>query len=391
MQAELAQQLSLLLDVRDALAPALQQDLAVLTRAAVAAEERSLLEEHALLGAALADRIDPVAAVECEVTPERIQAFVDARLADGDPGAVEAVERVPGGFSKDTWKLRLSRGIEGHRALILRRDLPFGPGENSVADEYALLRHLVAAGLKVPPPLWLELDADFLGTPFLLFSQLPGAAVFGDWNAPSGEQRALVLEIARLMARLHSLDAFVSGVVDPALAAREPREIVRDNIRHWRDKWMRRRNHPSLILEIAFDWLRNAPATLPRACFVHGDISFRNTLIDNGKLVALLDWEFWHLGDPMEDLSYFRLVAEPYVEWAAIREAYEAAGGPSYDAGRADFYAVWRSVRNGTTTTTAWHGFLNGAYPASKAAYQGVSLYRFFLRDVATQLGRVEL
>jgi hypothetical protein len=48
-------------------------------------------------------------------------------------------------------------------------------------------------------------------------------------------------------------------------------------------------------------------------------------------------------------------------------------------------------VRNGTTTTTAWHGFLEAKYPASKAAYQGVSLYRLFLRDVADKLGAVTL
>ncbi len=165
----------------------------------------------------------------------------------------------------------------------------------------------------------------------------------------------MVLEVARLMARLHALDPYASGVVDPTLSTRPPQEIVREYIRHWRDKWVRRRSHPSLILETAFDWLiRNSPASLPRASFVHGDISFRNTLIEDGRLIALLDWEFWHLGDPMEDLSYFRLVAEPYVEWAAVMDAYQQAGGSAYDPERAAFYEVWRSVRNGTTTTTAW-------------------------------------
>jgi hypothetical protein len=93
----------------------------------------------------------------------------------------------------------------------------------------------------------------------------------------------------------------------------------------------------------------------------------------------------------MEDLGYFRLVAEPFLDWDTVMAAYQEAGGEPYHPERAAFYEVWRSVRNGTTTTTAWWGFLNGAYPASKAAYQGVSLYRLFLRDVAQQLGRVQL
>jgi aminoglycoside phosphotransferase (APT) family kinase protein len=106
---------------------------------------------------------------------------------------------------------------------------------------------------------------------------------------------------------------------------------------------------------------------------------------------VLLDCEFWHLGDPMEDVSYFRLVAEPYVDWAVVMDAYREAGGCEYSPERAAFYEVWRSVRNSTTTTTAWNGFLSGAYPASKAAYQGVSLYRLFLRDVADKLQSVGL
>jgi len=388
-QAALAARLSALL-ARD-LPTALRAEVAQLARDAVSAENTLLLAEHDQVCAALADHSDPVAAVECDVSSARVMDFVAARLAHLDPGDIEHLERVPGGYSKDTWRLRFSRGLSGHRELILRRDLPFGPGENSVTEEHALLDFLADAGLEVPRPLWLEPDDSFLGKPFLLFPQLPGKAVFGDWHAAPEERRAMVLETVRLMARLHALDPFSSGVVDPALATRAPQEIVRDYIRHWRDKWVRRRSHPSLILETAFDWLiRNAPASLPHARFVHSDISFRNTLIEDGRLSALLDWEFWHLGDPMEDLSYFRLVAEPYVAWDEAMQAYQQAGGSPYDPERAAFYEVWRSVRNGTTTTTAWWGFLNGAYPASKAAYQGISLYRLFLRDVALQLGRVQ-
>jgi aminoglycoside phosphotransferase (APT) family kinase protein len=388
-QAALAARLSTLL--AQELPATIRAEVTQLARDAVNAENTMLLTEHAELSAALADHDDPVAAVECDITPARLREFVAARLAPLDPGEIELIERVPGGYSKDTWRLRFSRGLSGHKALILRRDLPFGPGENSVTEEHALLDFLADAGLEIPRPLWVEPDDSFLGKPFLLFPQLPGKAVFGDWHAGPEERHAVVLEIARLMARLHALDPFSSGVVDPALAARAPQEIVRDYIRHWRDKWVRRRSHPSLILETAFDWLiRNAPASLPHARFVHSDISFRNTLIENGRLSALLDWEFWHLGDPMEDLSYFRLVAEPYVAWDVFMDAYQQAGGAPYDPERAAFYEVWRSVRNGTTTTTAWWGFLNGAYPATKAAYQGMSLYRLFLRDVALQLGRVQ-
>jgi aminoglycoside phosphotransferase (APT) family kinase protein len=362
-----------------------------LARDAVRLEQIEQLHIQRLVGADMSDRRDPVQAVETELTTERLQAFISARLAALNPGTLEHLERIPGGYSKDTWRFRLSRGIDGYRDLILRRDLPFGPGENSVVEEFELLKRLAAEGLLVPKPLWCEPDASYVGRPFLLFPQYAGKAVFGDWNAPAELQRAVCFDVARLMARLHALEPYKLGL--PGLApATSPVETVRAYVRLWRDKWMRRRTHPSLVLMTAFDWLeRNAPTDLPRVSLIHGDINFRNTLISEGRLTALLDWEFWHLGDPMEDLSYFRLVAEPYVNWDEIMKVYQDAGGIAYDPGRAAFYEVWRSVRNGTTTTTAWYGFLQNKYPASKAAYQGVSLYRLFLRDVADKLGAVTL
>jgi aminoglycoside phosphotransferase (APT) family kinase protein len=362
-----------------------------LAREAVRLEQDEQLHIQHLVNAEMSDRRDPLAAVETELTKERLETFVRARLASLNPGTLENLERIPGGYSKDTWKLRLSRGIDGHRDLILRRDLPFGPGENSVVEEFDLLKRLAGEGLLVPNPLWCEPDASYVGRPFLLFPQYPGAAVFGEWNAPAEVRRAVCFDIARLLAKLHAFDPYKLGL--PGLApATSAVETVRAYVRLWRDKWMRRRAHPSLVLMTAFDWLeRNAPTELPRVSLIHGDVTFRNALISQGRLTALLDWEFWHLGDPMEDLSYFRLVAEPHVEWDAIMQAYRDAGGMAYDPKRAAFYEVWRSVRNGTTTTTAWYGFLQGKYPASKAAYQGVSLYRFFLRDVADKLEAVTL
>jgi aminoglycoside phosphotransferase (APT) family kinase protein len=391
LMAEFAGRLSALQAAARTGDAALRAATAALAREAIQFDQQEQLREYALVSAEMNDRVDPVAAVEVELTAERMQRFLADRFANAEPGGIEHLERVPGGYSKDTYRLRLQRGIAGHRSLVLRRDLPFGPGENSVVEEFALLNRLAEAGLQVPRPLHVEADARYVGRPFLLFPQYQGQAVFGDWVADPALQRKVCLQIATLMARLHALDPVALGLA-PASAVASPQETVSAYVRLWRDKWLRRRSHPSLILATAFDWLeRNAPANVPRVSLVHGDINFRNTLIHDGALTVLLDWEFWHLGDPMEDLSYFRLVAEPYVPWNDIMAAYQAAGGMAYEPERAAYYEVWRSVRNGTTTTTAWHGFLHGAYPASKAAYQGVSLYRLFLRDVADKLGNVKL
>ena len=77
---------------------------------------------------------------------------------------------------------------------------------------------------------------------------------------------------------------------------------------------------------------------------------------------------------------------EPMIPWDDFLAAYREAGGHDYRAENASYFNLWRSVRNGTTCATAWRGFLSGAYPALKMAYQGIPLYRYFVEDVANSL-----
>ncbi len=323
------------------------------------------------------------APLDAPVTVEKIGAWLSANIPAAPP--VRSVTRVVGGYSKDTWIIALEKPLRGAKELILRRDLPFGPGENSVTEEYGLLSRLAKAQVAAPEPLALEADPSPLGTPFLLFPRLPGRAIFDDASADRAVVRSVALQTAATMARFHTLDA---ASLD--MSPRDRTSAVRELVETWRGKWERRRLYDSPIMDAALGWLAaNVPQSSAPARLVHGDVSFRNTLIEDGKLIALLDWEFHHLGDPAEDLSYFRLVAEPFLPWTDVIAAYEAAGGEPYDEQRGAFYDVWRSTRNAVTTATAWYGFVHGRYPASKAAYQGLALHRFFLRDVAAKLESV--
>lgn len=321
--------------------------------------------------------------LDAPVTVEKIGGWMKSHMPSA-PNVI-SVTRVVGGYSKDTWIIVLDQKLRGSQELILRRDLPFGPGENSVTEEFELLSRLAKAQIAAPEPLALEADSSLLGTPFLLFPRLPGRAVFDDASADRGIVRDVALQTAATMARFHALDA-----ESIAMTPRDRTSAVRELVETWRQKWERRRLYESPVMDAALNWLAdNVPKSDAPARLVHGDVSFRNTLIEDGKLIALLDWEFHHLGDPTEDLSYFRLVAEPFLPWADVIAAYETAGGEPYDEKRGAFYDVWRSTRNAVTTATAWYGFVHGRYPASKAAYQGLSLHRFFLRDVAAKLESV--
>lgn len=355
---------------------------------ALDADEKARVQDAATLCAAedaAAAKLneDLAAPLDAPVTAEIIGNWLSAHLPSAPN--VTNVARVVGGYSKDTWIIGLDAPLRGSRELILRRDLPFGPGENSVTEEFGLLSLLAKAQVAAPEPLALEADSSPLGTPFLLFPRLPGRAIFDDASADRGIVRDVALQTAATMARFHALDA---ASLD--MTPRDRTSAVRELVETWRQKWERRRLYDSPIMDAALGWLAaNVPQSAAPARLVHGDVSFRNTLIEDGTLIALLDWEFHHLGDPAEDLSYFRLVAEPFLPWRDVIASYEAAGGEPYDEQRGAFYDVWRSTRNAVTTATAWYGFVHGRYPASKAAYQGLALHRFFLRDVAAKLESV--
>lgn len=91
-------------------------------------------------------------------------------------------------------------------------------------------------------------------------------------------------------------------------------------------------------LRLGLRWLRrHAPAPSERKTVVHGDFRNGNLLVTDAGLAAVLDWELAHLGDPMEDLAWlclrcWRFGADDqevggFGPRAALREAYEAAGG----------------------------------------------------------------
>ena len=92
--------------------------------------------------------------------------------------------------------------------------------------------------------------------------------------------------------------------------------------------------HPQPIVRAAVRRLRaRPPPPAQRIRVVHGDYRSGNFLHDGaGRIVALLDWEMAHLGDPLEDLAW---ALEP--RWRHFEPA--LAGGMLPDA---EAIALWK-------------------------------------------------
>lgn len=122
--------------------------------------------------------------------------------------------------------------------------------------------------------------------------------------------------------------------------------------------------------------------------WVHGDVGFHNILMEGGRIVAVVDWEFAHAGDPAEDLSYCRPAVEELSSWEDFLAVYRAAGGPAVPAERLNAFEIWRGVRNATCCAIGVKSFDSGLNTDLRLAYAGRVLIRRFAADVAQQLKR---
>ncbi|MCC5872338.1 MAG: phosphotransferase family protein, partial [Gammaproteobacteria bacterium] len=324
--------------------------------------------------------------IEQCITPNLIEDALQAHATTtGLTGQVSALQAVDGGFSKDTYLFELEREDGSREQLVLRRDLPFGPNEVSVIHEAEPLQRLHEAGLPVPLPRLVVAEEHYFGMPAIVVERLAGRSGTAEFHGDEDSRRAICLQLAAMLGRLHSLPPSTLGLTMDARAT--PSAVVASHIRDWRDRWYRHRVHASPTLTLAYAWLlENIPPNDGPARSVHGDVGFHNTLVYDGRITALLDWEFLHAGDAVEDLSYCRQFVEPLMPWDEFLTAYRSSGGAPYRDASARFYELWRHVRNATACAISWRGFIGRNYPAMKMAYQGIPLYRAFLGQVATEL-----
>ena len=290
-------------------------------------------------------------------------------------------QRISGGYSKTSIAVELESqddfGWGTH--LIVRMDVKDGPTSFTVADEFPLLQQLHGSAVPVAQPFACETDTLVLGQPFLVSALLPGtSAASGDptvaaWGSDSEQRQAIGRQMAAALGALHS-------VAPPAAVRASAHAQLKAYLRHWRDLWQNLGAPHEPGLALAFDWLeRNVPSRIERLAWVHGDFAPYNALQDRGRLSAVIDWEFAHLGDPAEDVGYCRKYMESLLPWSEFLDAYYAAGGPEYHSESAAFYEVWCNVRNAVVLLQGRQAYVSGRNRDIKVLYAPAEFYDYFL------------
>ena len=117
-------------------------------------------------------------------------------------------------------------------------------------------------------------------------------------------------------------------------------------------------------------WRRGSAAgrrTASRTVLVHGDFKPGNALLDGDRIVALLDWELAHLGDPAEDLGW---VTQPLRagehqiagawERAQLLDRYRAATGWEVDESAVDWWNVLACYKTAVMQVSGLNAFVEG-------------------------------
>ncbi len=231
---------------------------------------------------------------------DRIEAFLDEHGLGSGP--VRASRIGEGGGSNFTFLLER----DADARYVLRRPPrpPLPPSAHDVVRESRLQLALADAGFaRLPTIVAVCEDDSLLGVPFYVMDFLEGDVVGDELPAAIDEPKArrrLGLELVDALVEIHAAD-----VTTPALAAFvRPGSYNERQTRRFAQLWEINKTRELPVVEEVAEWLAANLPESPAETVVHGDYRLGNAMVNDGRIVAVLDWEMGAIGDPRADVGY---------------------------------------------------------------------------------------
>ena len=287
---------------------------------------------------------------------EPLEAVLRREIADC-AGLVEA-ERLSGGASMETYRLHCRRASDPQATfeICLRRG-PDGEdreGDNvtGVAAEAQCMTAARAAGVPEPEVLYVMTPDDGVGAGFLM-EWLDGVTLgarIARLPELENARSKLAFQCGQEMARIHNVDVNATGLA-PVLRRFDPADYLAET-------WDRCKEMPTPqpMIDYAARWLSEQLSGRGSVdlTLVHNDFRNGNIMVDaDAGLIAVLDWETAHIGDPMRDLGWMctnswrfgqrHLPVGGFGHYEDLFAGYESVAGHPVDRDRVQYWEVFGS------------------------------------------------
>ena len=237
----------------------------------------------------------------------------------------------------------------GGTVVELSRQTRWRPVWFATVDRDGVRHELVVRGDRTDMPLIFPLRHEMTFQRLLDEHGIPVAAVRGWIDEPTAyvmdrvggqehfpdvddeERDAVVDDYLAILARLHALpiEPFVAAGIH---RADDPARAGLIGLARYEEHYRSLKVHPDPFLEFFLGWLRRHPVDTGgrEAPIVWDSGQFHHA---DGRIVAVLDLELGHLGDPMMDLAAWRMrdTIVGYGDMARLYARYEELSGTPVD------------------------------------------------------------
>ena len=213
-----------------------------------------------------------------------------------------SAEVIAGGHSNLTFKITDARGTK----YVLRRP-PLSHTLASAHDmgrEHRIIHALRDTDVPVAPALAMCTDTAVNGAPFYVMGFVEGHvirdAAIAERVLSESARRTASESMIDTMAAIHAVDLEQVGLTD---LARHEGYIARQ-LKRWYAQFNAQKTRDLPLIDEVHDALAKRIPEQGPATIVHGDYRLDNCIVgDDGRIVAVLDWEICTLGDPLADLG----------------------------------------------------------------------------------------
>ncbi len=312
---------------------------------------------------------------------QRLEAYLQHQT--GGTAVITGAQQLAGGASRDTWKLEVE--LAGTpQSLVLRKDHPTQMFEGALTreQEYRMMDAAHKSGVRVAAMRWYHSDPDLLGSPFFIMDFVAGVSVGRQViQLPelAAARSALPQQMAEQLALIHRMNPAAYGIDflrQPAPGSSPALDTVRETYRLLDDLGV-----SSPPWEFALRWAEHHAPDCAQRTFIHGDFRLGNLLVDAQGLAAVIDWEFAHVGDPLEELAYpcmrdwrfgnGRLHFAGLSDRETFLRHYEAYSGRQVDRAAVDWWEIMGNIRWGIICMSQAQRHLSGKEQSVELASLG--------------------